>query len=156
MAHIHENIDWTVGVFIVHKNKVLIRFHEKHHLWLAVGGHVELDEDANQAVIREAKEEVGLDIQLVPPPHVADSDLQMRSKGYKELVPPFYMNIHRINDTHQHLDLIYIASSTTDEVIPENPSDSWMWLTKEEIEARTDLLPDIRRAALKALETLAH
>lgn len=32
MAHIHEKIDFTVGVFIVHDGKVLLRFHDKYHL----------------------------------------------------------------------------------------------------------------------------
>jgi 8-oxo-dGTP pyrophosphatase MutT (NUDIX family) len=154
MAHIHEKIDWTVGAFIVHKNKVLIRFHEKYHFWLAVGGHVELDEDASQAVIREAKEEVGLDITLIPPPHVEPEDMALRGDGYKELVPPFYMNIHQINDVHQHLDLIYVATSDTDEVVPESPTDKWVWLTEEEVRNHPDLFPDIRREALMALRVV--
>ncbi|MFM2374525.1 MAG: hypothetical protein RLZZ234_520, partial [Candidatus Parcubacteria bacterium] len=45
MPHIHEKIDYTADVFIVHENKVLLRMHEKYHTLLAVGGHVELDED---------------------------------------------------------------------------------------------------------------
>ena len=154
MGHIHEKIDLTVGVFIVHNNKVLIRLHEKYHIWLAVGGHVELDEDANQAAIREAKEEVGLDITLIPPPHITNLEANARGEGYKELVPPFYMNIHQINEVHQHLDLIFIATCETDEVVPEKADDTWLWLTKDEIETRTDFLPDIKRSALMALETV--
>ena len=65
MAHIHEKIDFTADVFVVHKDKVLIRTHDKYDLWLAVGGHIELDEDPNQSAIREVKEEVGLDVELV-------------------------------------------------------------------------------------------
>ena len=65
MPHLHEKIDFTVEVFIVHKNRVLLRLHDKYRIWLSVGGHIELDEDPNQAAIREVKEEVGLDIELV-------------------------------------------------------------------------------------------
>ena len=67
MAHIHELIDWTAGVYIVHKNKVLIRKHEKYGFWIHVGGHVELDEDPVTAAIRECKEEVGLDVTIYDP-----------------------------------------------------------------------------------------
>ena len=56
MPHIHEKIDFTVGVFVVHKNKVLLRKHDKYHLWLDVGGHVELNEDPTEAAVREVKE----------------------------------------------------------------------------------------------------
>jgi len=45
MAHIHEKIDFTASVFVVHKNKVLLRMHDKYKMWLSVGGHIELDED---------------------------------------------------------------------------------------------------------------
>ncbi|MDP2642022.1 MAG: NUDIX domain-containing protein, partial [bacterium] len=64
MPHIHEKIDFTVEVFIVYKDKVLIRKHDKYDKWLAVGGHIELEEDPNQAAVSEEKEEVGLDIKL--------------------------------------------------------------------------------------------
>ncbi|MFK5282779.1 NUDIX domain-containing protein, partial [Lacticaseibacillus paracasei] len=62
MAHIHEKIDFTVEVFIVHKDKVLLRMHDKFKFWLSIGGHIELDEDPIQAAYREVKEEVGLDV----------------------------------------------------------------------------------------------
>jgi ADP-ribose pyrophosphatase YjhB (NUDIX family) len=64
MSHIHEKIDFTVGVFVVYKDKVLLRKHDKYNLWLCVGGHIELDEDPNEAALREVKEEVGLDVTL--------------------------------------------------------------------------------------------
>ena len=55
MPHIHEKIDFAVEVFVVHKNKVLLRKHDKYKTWLGVGGHIELDEDPNQVAIREVK-----------------------------------------------------------------------------------------------------
>ena len=61
MPHIHNKIDFTVEVFIVYDNKVLLRKHDKYGMWLSVGGHIELDEDSNQAALREVKEEVGLE-----------------------------------------------------------------------------------------------
>lgn len=44
MAHIHEKIDFVADVFIVYKDKVFLRMHDKLHVWLSVGGHIELDE----------------------------------------------------------------------------------------------------------------
>ena len=65
MTHIHEKIDWTVDVFIVHEGRVLLRMHEKYYTLLAVGGHVELDEDPATAAKRECMEEVGLPIHIM-------------------------------------------------------------------------------------------
>ena len=63
MAHIHEKIYFTVEVFVVYGNKVLLRKHDKYGIWLSVGGHIELDEDPNQAALREVREEVGRIVQ---------------------------------------------------------------------------------------------
>ena len=49
MAHIHEKIDFTTSVFIVRNGKVLLHKHKKLGIWLQPGGHIELDEDPNQA-----------------------------------------------------------------------------------------------------------
>ncbi len=35
--------------------KVQLRKHDKYNIWLSVGGHIEPDEDPNQAAIREVK-----------------------------------------------------------------------------------------------------
>ena len=64
MPHIHELIDFTVGVYIVHDSKVLLVHHKKFDKWLSVGGHIELHEDPEEALFREVKEETGLEIKL--------------------------------------------------------------------------------------------
>ncbi len=123
MAHIHEKIDWTAGVYIVYKNKVLIRLHEKYKIWIHVGGHIELDEDQVTAAIRECKEEVGLDITI----HDGGDHSVEMEPGMRYLPLPAHMNIHHVGGAeyseHQHLDLIYYATSDTDVVIPENTTD---------------------------------
>ncbi len=78
MPHIHDTIDFTVEAFVVHNDKVLLRKHDKYKIWLSVGGHIELDEDPNQAAFREVKEEVGLDIELIG----TAEDFNNESKGY--------------------------------------------------------------------------
>ena len=151
MAHIHELIDWTVGVFIVHEDKVLLRFHEKYHTWLAVGGHVELDEDPRQAAKRECLEEVGLEIYID-----GEDDLPYYEEDKLQILPrPAGMNIHAVTDKHRHIDIIYFATSNSNKVTPEYPDDRWEWQTKAEIEARDDILKNIKMYALEALETMA-
>lgn len=151
MAHIHELIDWTAGVYIVHKNKVLIRKHEKYHIWIHVGGHVELDEDPVAAAKRECLEEVGLNV-TIHNEHIEQHDDNFVET--RELPPPAHMNIHRINDIHQHLDLIYYATSDTDQVIPENTTDEWAWLTAEEVVNHPEMTSKIKHYALGALKAL--
>jgi len=103
MAHIHEKIDFTVAIFVVHEQKVLLIHHRKLDKWLPLGGHIELDEDPEQAALREAKEESGFDVELLgerPP---------TTSPGTRALIAPRFLDIHRINETHEHIGLNYWA-----------------------------------------------
>jgi 8-oxo-dGTP pyrophosphatase MutT (NUDIX family) len=92
MPHIHELIDYTAEIFIVYHHKVLIRLHDKYNLRTCPGGHIELDENPNEAAIREAKEETGLDVVL----YNKHQQYFGEHEGQKELIPPIFMNIHRI------------------------------------------------------------
>jgi 8-oxo-dGTP pyrophosphatase MutT (NUDIX family) len=103
MAHIHEKIDFTVAIFVVHVGKVLLIHHRKLDKWLPLGGHIELDEDPEQAALRETREESGLEVELLgerPP---------TTEPGTRALIGPRFLDIHRISDTHEHIGMIYWA-----------------------------------------------
>ena len=53
MPHIHDKIDFTVAIFVVHEGRVLVIHHRKLDRWLPLGGHIELDEDPEQAALRD-------------------------------------------------------------------------------------------------------
>src|SRR5438874_6354457 len=103
MAHIHEKIDFTVAIFVVQKEKVLLIHHRNLNQWLPLGGHIELDEDPEQAALREALEESGLEVELIGerPPTTGN--------GTRALIAPRFLDIHRITDTHEHIGMIYWA-----------------------------------------------
>jgi ADP-ribose pyrophosphatase YjhB (NUDIX family) len=132
MPHIHEKIDWTVEVFLVNGDQVLLRKHDKYKMWLSIGGHVELDEVPTEAAIREVKEEVGLDATFIgEAPDIAEGD------GYQELLPPRFMNIHEINDTHRHISMIYFATSSSRNVregVAREASEEIRWFTRGELD----------------------
>jgi 8-oxo-dGTP pyrophosphatase MutT (NUDIX family) len=156
MAHIHDKIDFTVEVFIVHENKVLLRKHDKYGIWLSVGGHVELDEDPTEAAVREVKEEVGIDVELWDSRTWPENSDEV----YRELIPPVSMGrhtaIHPTRNDHEHVVFVYFARAHSDKVKVEHDgdrSDEWRWCTKEEL-GGLELLDNVRSYALKALETL--
>lgn len=129
MAHIHELIDFVVSIHIIYQDKILMIHHKKLERWLPIGGHVELNEDPEQAVYREAKEESGLDIEII------GHKLNFVSPGTKFLIPPAYMDIHDIPGNHKHIGLVYFARATTDQVTlaPEEHHDI-RWLSEAELE----------------------
>lgn len=160
MAHIHTGsgqIDYCVNVYVVYQNKVLLRLHEKYHRWLTPGGHVELNETPEDAALREVKEEVGLDVKLYTEnkdnfSHGFTDDI------YRELVPPIFMNVHKIDEHHRHLSLSYFACADIDAVQEPDSgekSGGCKWLTKEDLLAAEDIDQGTKHYALKALELLA-
>jgi 8-oxo-dGTP pyrophosphatase MutT (NUDIX family) len=150
--HIHPNIDFTVEVFVVHKNRVLLRMHDKYKMWLSIGGHIELDEDPNEAAVREVKEEVGLDVVLWD----GNQKLKYEREGFRELIPPIALNRHDISGAHEHVSAVYFGRAQSDTVAVEHGgdrSDEWRWVTKSEL-ADMNLRPDVRFYAELALDTL--
>lgn len=152
MPHIHEKIDFTAEVFIVFQNKVLLRKHDKYKAWLSVGGHVELDEDPVQTVIREAKEEVGLDVTLVGEPLKVVNEGQ---GGYHELPTPRFLYRHYVNDKHVHVVFVYFGTSESDQVINQEGehSEAIRWFSREELNDLQFGIEDAtRQHATEALE----
>ena len=147
MPHIHDKIDFTVEVFVVHNQKVLLRKHDKYGIWLSVGGHIELGEDPNEAAVREVKEEVGLDIEILDSRVFKGSD-----QKYKELVSPVSLNRHNVSPTHEHVCLVYFAKSSTDQVVPEKTSDVWKWCSEEDVDQLDGISPNVSYYAKRAIK----
>ncbi len=152
MAHLHDRIDFTVTVYVVHAGRVLLRMHEKYHQWFGPGGHVELDEDPNQAAVREVKEEVGLDVELW------DGMRTLVWTGENvQLIPPVALCRHYTSSSHEHVDPVYFARAQSDAVRVEydgDRSDEWRWLSDEELET-LQLRSDVRTLAREALRVLS-
>lgn len=155
MPHIHEKIDFTATALIYFNDRVLFRKHDKYGIWIGVGGHVELDENPNQTVIREVKEEVGLDVTIFK--DYVGVELSSKDGEYKlqELIPPRFMHIHYVGDTHQHIDMQYFCIAKNDNVIPEKSDDKWAWLTEEELEKSTlDIPLELKKYALMGFKEI--
>ncbi|MBL9126257.1 MAG: NUDIX domain-containing protein [Verrucomicrobiales bacterium] len=151
MAHIHDKIDFTVAIFVVAGDRVLVIHHRRLNRWLPLGGHVELDEDPEQAALREAKEESGLDIELVgerPP---------TTGPGTRALIAPRFLDIHRIHETHEHIGMIYFARPAGGVLaLAEEEHRDIRWCTSDELEALEPPMSDaVKWYCRKALEELA-
>ena len=129
MAHIHEKIDFTVAIFVVQNRRVLLIHHRKLEKWLPLGGHIELDEDPEQAALREAREESGLEVELLgdrPP---------TTGTGTRALIAPRFLDIHRITDSHEHIGMIYWARPKNGVVTLANAEHQDIrWCSVEELE----------------------
>lgn len=152
MPHIHEKIDFTVALFIVFGGRVLLVHHRKLGKWLPLGGHVELDEDPEQAALREAREESGFEVELVgerPP---------TTEPGTRALIAPRFLDIHRISETHEHIGLIYWARPKAGTLtLAEAEHHDIRWCSPAELESLEPPPSNaVRWYCLKALEEMSR
>ena len=156
MPHIHEKIDFVVVAFIVHSGKVLMVHHKELKMWLPVGGHIEPDEDPEEALFREINEEAGLQPSQVEilesRPELPDGEL----KTVKFIPAPSYIDRHRINDVHQHVSLVYFARSNTHEVkLAEQEHHKIRWFAENELDDPTfQLTPAMKLYCREALKRI--
>ena len=135
IAHNNYYLDLCVDTFVVNDNAVLLRLHDKYHHWNAPGGHVDTNEDLNEAAKREVLEEVGLEVELVPPHGWIKEDTDFN----QDLVPPHFINRHRINDVHEHSACVFFAVSKSRDINPQSEEDKLsqspcVWVTLPELE----------------------
>ncbi len=151
MPHLHEKIDFTVAVFVVRDGRVLLVHHRRLHKWLPVGGHIELDEDPEIAALREAQEESGFEIELLGerPPTTGD--------GTRALIAPRFLDIHRINPTHEHIGMIYWARPKSGELrLAAEEHHDIRWCSSADLDHLTPPVTDaVKWYARKALDEVA-
>ena len=119
---------FTATGFVVHGDATLLHWHHRVQAWLPPGGHVEVDEDPVQAVLREVKEETGLDVEVMATQSVPEIS------NLDQVIPPRTILVEDVYDqkvgAHQHIDMIYFCS-----VAGERPSapEGWVWFSKEDL-----------------------
>ena len=150
MPHIHEKIDFTVAIVVVHQRKVLLIHHRSLDMWLPLGGHIELGEDPEAAALREAKEESGLDVELLgtrPP---------TTGPGSRALIAPRFLDIHRITDTHEHIGMIYWARPRNGQLtLSASEHHDIRWCSSDDLDALQPPMSDaVKWYCRKALDEI--
>ena len=152
MAHIHEKIDFTVAIFVVQEGRVLLIHHRKLDKWLPLGGHVELDEDPEKAALREAREESGLEVELL------GERPQTTGPGTRALIAPRFLDIHRITDTHEHIGMIYWARPKNGAVtLAATEHHDIRWCSPAELQGLEPAMSEaVKWYCLKAIEEIGQ
>jgi len=124
---------FVTSAYILHKDAALLIFHPKIKRWLPPGGHIEPNESPIEAVKREVKEEVGLDIEIIKDEHVV-----VDRWNAKSFARPFLCLIEEIPKTkdekaHRHLDFIYLANALNPKNALSSEDHPIKWFTFEEI-----------------------
>ncbi len=151
MPHLFYDLDFTVSVFVVHEEKVLLVDHKKLGKWLPLGGHIDIGEDPEQAAYREVEEESGLAIKLSGERPPTDFP------GTKILTAPTYLDVHDIHGDHRHIGMIYFATAATGDVrLAPAEHNNIRWFTADELDDPKWAVPEaIRFYSREALRRLS-
>lgn len=139
--------DLTVGGYLIHEGKVLLIHHRKLDLWLPVGGHIELDENPDEALIREFKEETGIEVEVLN-----KNDLPIEGEVKFNLATPFYVNVHSVGD-HDHACFYYVCKvlSLDNFQINKKELKNIAWFSGEDLD-QNKIPRDVKSQALRAFK----
>ena len=137
--------DMTVAGYIIHDGKLLLVFHKKLKKWLPVGGHIEKDEIPDDAVIREIKEETGLEVEIL------NNNASSSVGNVRNTAIPFHTNVHSVGD-HDHYCLFYLCRPEDPRKLKINDElEAFKWFSKSELESKS-VPEDVRNIGLKAFK----
>ena len=111
---------FTASALIIDNNKVLLVYHNKLNVWLYPGGHVEDNENPDEALLREVKEEIGLEVEIISD---RDEILSDEKNSVFSLHLPYAILCELVGD-HYHNDLIYKCRIKKGDKLKFNPRES--------------------------------
>lgn len=120
--------DLVIAGYIIHQNKILLIHHRKLDLWLPVGGHIDKNETPDQALLREIKEEIGMDVEILN-----KSNMPLVGNVKRNLAIPFDVNVHSVGD-HDHCCFFYVCRAINPEQLKINKElKNFEWFTKDDL-----------------------
>ncbi len=150
---------FTVTGFVVHGNRTLLLWHPLLKMWVPPGGHVEPNEDPQEAVLREIREETGLDARPIA------SDERLGVPYPRELAAPVTILVEDSPEPdrpHQHVDLIYFCMAVGEPPELRRDESHLTWVDETQLRENEQLsagdgvgaaVPeDVRLLALRAIE----
>ncbi len=123
-----ENHFTATGFVFNPDREVLLILHKKLGVWLPPGGHAEANELPDRAVLREIREETGVDAALLP------NRIGIEPEGCVELETPFLVLLENIcgDWSHNHIDLIYLCRAPKVPIKPDlREVDDAGWFSEE-------------------------
>lgn len=134
-----RGIEVVSGPFIINEQNQLLLCHSpKWGVWIVPGGHVEPGETSKAACIRETKEELGLDIEII--------DLLNVSEGFAE-PPVFKRNAHFIFFN-------YIAKLKNDKTCFNEEISEIRWFDLDEVQRAPEVKASCKEGAALLKEWL--
>ena len=138
------------GGYLIRDNKVLLVHHKKFNMWVPAGGHIEENETPDQALIREWKEEVGLDIAILP----AHESAFAGDSNETPIPMPFHLGLEREGfDVPRIGYYFYVATISKEQGVKFQVSELFdaKWFSEEDL-AELETFDQVRALAKYAIK----
>ncbi len=116
--------------------RVLLCHHKREGMWLPIGGEVQFNESPFTSLLREVKEETGLEL--------TNRDFASRPMPG---MPPGFIGYEehpagvKEGEETVHMNFVFVAEAPTDEVTICDEHNELLWFTYEECKFRKDEMP---------------
>ncbi|MFW6436244.1 MAG: NUDIX hydrolase [Halococcoides sp.] len=148
---------FVATVYVVHDGATALHHHPTLEMWLPPGGHIDRGETPHEAAIREVREELGVEVDLI-----ADAG-DIESATASSLPQPHQLLLEDINVCdgavgHQHVDHVYYGSIPSRDLDPDDgevPAAEWHWFEPSELRD-ADLAADVAELGREAIATVAN
>lgn len=142
---------FTVTGFVAQDACTALHWHRLGR-WLPPGGHIEPNEDPLEAVLREVREEIGLDVEVLPavPRYVYPRPPQLPVPATLAIYD-LADGDRQLREHHQHIDLVYFTRPRISGAVPapDRDEDDWLWVDGDALRANRPLIhPATGRSAL--------
>lgn len=132
---------------IIHNNKILFHHTLKETYYALMGGRVHIGEDSRSAVIREFKEELGKDVEIIQDITTIENFFDFRGKKYHEI--SFVYQLEFKDDEDKKIE-------ETLHCIENNKKDlQYEWIEIDRLD-EYDIRPKVMINVLKNKEYKAH
>lgn len=133
----------TVGV-ILHNNQALLQSSTEEDFWVLPGGRCELGESAQDAIVREMREELGVEVEVERLVWVVEGFIEYQGRSWHEISFLFLLSLPPDSLIHSRQEPFYGYEPLADLTL------IFQWFSLDELENVT-LYPAFLRTELKSL-----
>lgn len=136
---------WMTVIFLINnENKVLMHMNHNMKTWIPIGGHIDPGESPDEAIIREVKEEVGIEFKFIQEPEFI---------GNSKILKPLKFQIDKVPHHNLHLTFVFVGKCDGTERKFNDENEELKWFSKEEFIAIKDtLIPGVFKGVMEAFE----